>query len=150
GPVITITGIATFNGAPLGADGSRFAEKIPSANDNFTKIWGSHTFKTGFGWQQNNDNQESAVSSTYTFPSVASYLAAKNNTGCPISGIAAPGLCYTSFSTVLGVPGAAYKSNFYDFFAQDSWQVRPNLLVIYGVRYDYYASPSALANAPFV
>ena len=112
---------------------------------------GTHTFKTGFGWQQNNDNQTSAVYNQYTFPNVASYLAAKNDTtGCTISGIANPELCYSSFSTTLGNPGAAYKSNFYDFFVQDSWQLRPNLLMIYGVRYDYYAAPPALANAPFI
>jgi len=151
GPYIVITGIAQFNGTPLSAAGSRFAEKIPSLNDNFTKIMGKHTFKTGFGWQQNNDNQTSAVYNQYTFPNIASYLAAKNDTaGCTISGIANPTLCYSSFSTTQGNPGAAYKSNFYDFFVQDSWQLRPNLLMIYGVRYDYYASPPALANAPFI
>ncbi len=151
GPVIVISGIAEFNGTPLSAAGSRFAEKIPSVNDNFTKIVGAHTLKAGFGWQQNNDNQTSAVYNQYTFPNIASYLAAKNDTtGCAISGITNPLLCYSSFSTTQGNPGAAYKSNFYEFFAQDSWQMRPNLLVIYGVRYDYYASPPALSNAPFV
>lgn len=151
GPYIVISGIAQFNGTPLSAAGSRFAEKIPSLNDNFTKIMGKHTFKAGFGWQQNNDNQTSAVFNQYTFPNVASYLAAKNNTtGCTVSGVANPTLCYSSFSTTEGNPGAAYKSNFYDFFVQDSWQLRPNLLMIYGVRYDYYAAPPALANAPFI
>jgi hypothetical protein len=151
GPYIVITGIAQFNGTPLSAAGSRFAEKIPSLADNFTKIMGKHTFKTGFSWQQNNDNQTSAVFNQYTFPNVASYLAAKNNTsGCTVSGISNPLLCYSSFSTTQGNPGAAYISNWYDFFVQDSWQIRPNLLMIYGVRYDYYASPSALTNAPFI
>ncbi len=151
GPVISISGIALFNGTPLSAAGSRFAEKIPSLNDNFTKIVGPHTIKAGFAWQQNNDNQTSAVYNEYVFPNVASYLAAKNDTtGCTISGITNPELCYSSFSTTQGNPGAAYKSNFYDFFVQDSWQLRPNLLMIYGVRYDYYASPPALPNAPFV
>jgi hypothetical protein len=151
GPYIVITGVAQFNGTPLSAAGSRFGEKIPSLNDNFTKIIGKHTIKTGFGWQQNNDNQTSAVYNQYTFPNVASYLAAKNNTtGCTISGITNPELCYSSFSTTQGNPGAAYKSNFYDFFVQDSWQLRPNLLMIYGIRYDYYASPPALASAPFI
>ena len=64
---------------------------------------GTHTFKTGFGWQQNNDNQTSAVYNQYTFPNVASYLAAKNDTtGCTISGITNPELCYSSFSTTAG------------------------------------------------
>jgi len=151
GPYLVITGIAQFNGTPLSAAGSRFGEKIPSLNDNFTKIVGKHTIKAGFGWQQNNDNQTSAVYNQYTFPNVASYLAAKNNTtGCTVSGISNPLLCYSSFSTTQGYPGAAYKSNFYDFFVQDSWQLRPNLLLIYGLRYDYYAAPAALTNAPFI
>lgn len=151
GPYIVITGIAQFNGTPLSAAGSRFAEKIPSLADNFTKIMGKHTFKAGFSWQQNNDNQTSAVYNQYTFPNIASYLAAKNDTtGCTVSGISNPLLCYSSFSTTQGNPGAAYKSNFYDFFVQDSWQIRPNLLVIYGLRYDYYAAPTPLANAPSV
>ncbi|HEV1286225.1 MAG TPA: carboxypeptidase regulatory-like domain-containing protein [Bryobacteraceae bacterium] len=151
GPYIVISGIAQFNGTPLSAAGSRFAEKIPSLADNFTKIIGKHTVKTGFSWQQNNDNQTSAVYNQYTFPNVASYLAAKNNTsGCTVSGITNPLLCYSSFSTTQGNPGAAYKSNWYDFFVQDSWQIRPNLLMIYGVRYDYYAAPPALTNAPSV
>ncbi len=140
GPQIVITGIATFNGAALGADGSRFAEKIPSLNDNFTKIVGAHTFKTGFGWQQNNDNQTNAVYSQYTFPTIAAYLAAKSG--------AAP-MDYSKFTTVIGTPGAAYKSNFYDLFVQDSWQLRPNLLVIYGVRWDRFQAPAGMANAPF-
>lgn len=150
GPVILISGIAEFNGTPLSAAGSRFAEKIPSLNDNFTKIAGAHTFKAGFGWQQNNDNQTSAVYNEYTFPTVAAYLAAKNDTACPISGISNPLLCYSSYSTTIGNPGAAYKSNFYNFFAQDSWQLRPNLLLIYGIRYDYYAAPPPAPNAPFI
>lgn len=150
GPVITITGIAMFNGTQLSGAGSRFAEKLPSVNDNFTRIVGAHTFKAGFGWQQNNDNQTNAVYSQYTFPTIAAYLSAKNGTACPISGVANPLQCYSSFTTVLGNPGAAYKSNFYDFFVQDSWQARPNLLVIYGVRYDFYQAPPAMANAPFV
>ncbi len=149
GPYIVISGIAQFNGTPLGSDGSRFAEKIPSVNDNFTKVKGAHTIKAGFGWMQNNDNQTSAVYSQYTFPTIAAYLAAKNGTTCSISGITNPGLCYSSFLTVLGNPGQAYKSNFYDFFVQDSWQVRPNLLLIYGVRYDFYHAPPGEANAPF-
>jgi len=151
GPYIVITSVAQFNGTPLSAAGSRFGEKIPSLADNFTKIIGKHTLKTGFSWQQNNDNQTSAVYNQYTFPNVASYLAAKNDSsGCTVSGISNPLLCYSSFSTTQGNPGAAYKSNWYDFFVQDSWQIRPNLLMIYGLRYDYYASPSPLTNAPFI
>ena len=138
GPAITITGIATFNGTTSAE--TRFAEKIPSLNDNFTKIVGAHTIKFGFGFQQNNDNQLSAVYSQYTFSSVANYLSALNGVN-PYA--------YTQFTTILGVPGDSYKSNFYDLFLQDSWQVRPNFLLIYGVRWDRFQAPAGEANAPF-
>jgi len=148
GPEIVISGIANFNGTISAGD--RFAEKIPSFSDNFTKIWGSHTFKTGFGWQENNDNQVGDTGSEYTFPTIASYLAAKNGTACPISSSLASGYCYSTFSTTLGVPGASYKSYFYDFYVQDTWQVRPTLTVIYGVRWDRFQAPAGEANAPFM
>lgn len=138
GPAIVITGIATFNGTTSAE--SRFAEKIPSLNDNFTKILGAHTIKLGFGFQQNNDNQTSPVYSQYTFANLASYLSAASG-ATPYS--------YSQFTTILGVPGASYKSNFYDLFVQDSWQARSNLLIIYGLRWDRFQAPPGEANAPF-
>ncbi len=138
GPEITITGIANFGGTTSAGD--RFGEKIPSFNDNFTKIRGSHTYKMGFGWQLNNDNQQGDTYSQYTFSSIANYLAAKSGAN-PYS--------YTQFATVLGAPGYSYKSYFYDFYVQDSWQLRPNLLLIYGLRWDRFQAPSGEANAPF-
>lgn len=138
GPAITITGVATFNGTTSAE--TRFAEKIPSLNDNFTKIVGPHTIKVGFGFQQNNDNQLSAVYSQYTFSNVANYLAAESG---------ANPMAYSQFATILGVPGASYKSNFYDLFVQDSWQARSNLLIIYGVRWDRFQAPGGEPNAPF-
>jgi hypothetical protein len=139
GPEITITGIASFGGTT--AAGDRFGEKIPSFNDNFTKIAGKHTIKGGFGWQLNNDNQIGDTYSLYTFSSIANYLAAKNGTN-PYA--------YNTFSTVEGTPGASYKSYFYDFYLQDSWQIRPNLLIIYGLRWDRFQAPGGEANAPFI
>ena len=144
GPEICIagcnsTGLATFNGTQSAGD--RFAEKIPSFSDNFTKIRGAHTYKMGFAWQENNDNQVTDTYSFYNFPSVAAYLSAKSGAN-PLS--------YTQFGTVLGAPGVPYKSYFYDFYVQDSWQLRPNLLMIYGVRWDRFQAPSGEPNAPFI
>ncbi len=138
GPEIIINQVATFNGTQNAGD--RFGEKIPSFSDNFTKIRGSHTYKMGFGWQLNNDNQIGDTFSAYTFASTATYLQAKSGAN-PFS--------YTQFQTVLGTPGASYKSYFYDFYVQDSWQIRPNLLMIYGVRWDRFQAPGGEANAPF-
>ncbi len=135
GPEITISGIANFGGSNSVYD--RFQEKVPNLNDNFTVIHGAHTFKTGFGFQQNLDNQLADVYTQYTFPSITAYLAAANGSN-PYS--------YTTFNASVGQPGAWYHSFFWDWFAQDSWQVTPKLLVIGGVRYDKFSGPSGDPN----
>lgn len=139
GPQINISGIAIFNGST--GVGDRFQEKIPNLNDAFTITRGAHTMKFGGGFQQIQDTQTADVYSQYVFPSVAAYLAAKSGTNL---------YSYSTYNTVIGLPGAWYHSLFWNFFAQDSFQVRPNLLLIYGVRYDRFQSPDADPNAPFI
>lgn len=141
GPTVAVTGVATFNGYGPGFNGDKFSEKIPSFSDGFTWIRGTHTMKAGFGWQQNNDNQVGPVTNRYTFSSIANYLAAMSG---------ANPFAYSTYATVLGVPGVSYKSNFIDFYVQDTWQIRPNLVAIYGVRYDRFQAPGGEANAPFL
>ena len=140
GPTVAVTGVATFNGYGAGFKGDKFAEKIPSFSDGLTVIRKAHTIKVGIGWQENNDNQVGPVTNRYTFSSIANYLAAKSG---------ANPFAYSTYATVLGVPGVAYKSQFLDWYAQDSWQIRPNLLMIYGVRYDRFQAPDGEASAPF-
>lgn len=139
GPQISISGVANFGGST--AVGDRFQEKIPNLTDNFTFIKGPHTVKVGFGFQQIQDTQTGDVYDQYVFPNIAAYLSAKSG-ATPFS--------YSTFNTVVGLPGAWYHSFFWNWFAQDSWQVRPNLIVIYGLRYDRFQSPNANPNAPFV
>src|SRR5256885_7014889 len=52
---------------------------------------------------------------------VQAYLDAKNGVN-PRS--------YSTYLTVLGTPGASYKSTWTDFFVQDSWKALPNLTEI--------------------
>ena len=137
GPQINISGVATFNGST--GVGDRYQEKIPNLNDSVTLIRGQHALKAGFGFQQNQDTQTADVYSQYNFSSVAQYLAAK--AGNPLS--------YDTYATVIGLPGAWYHSVFWNWFAQDSFQARHNLLLIFGVRYDRFQGPAADPNAPF-
>jgi hypothetical protein len=142
GPQISISNVAIFGGST--GVGDKFQEKIPSFNDNVTYIKGAHTIKVGFGFQKNNDTQLADVYTQYVFPSLNAYLAAKNGPNTA----AAQG--YSSVSASIGQPGAAYHSVFFDFFGQDTWQVRKNLLLTYGVRYDQYRAPTPPAGEPFV
>jgi outer membrane receptor protein involved in Fe transport len=138
GPMITISGIANFGGS--NSVGDKFQEKIPSFNDNLTWIKGKHEIKFGFGMQQNLDTQFADIFTQYTFASIAQYQSALNGTSPQV---------YSSVSTSIGNPGAAYHSLFFDLFGQDAWQLRKNLLVTYGVRYDQYRAPTPPANEPF-
>ena len=138
GPQISISGIANFGGST--AVGDRFQEKIPNLNDNLTLIKGAHTIKMGFGFEHPLDTQTNDVYSQFVFPTIAAYLSAKSGDK-PFS--------YTTFNTVVGLPGSWYHSFFWNFFAQDSWQVRPSLLLIYGLRYDRFQGPPGEPNAPF-
>lgn len=139
GPVIFIPGVAYFNGT--NGAGDFFAEKIPSLNDNFTLIHGKHTLKAGGGVQQILDVQLSTRFNQYQFPSVDAYLQAK-------SGVAPLG--YTNYQTSIGVLGAGYHSLFWNAFAQDTWQAKPNLLLTFGLRYDRFQPPDAPSTQPFV
>jgi hypothetical protein len=139
GPAVSIPGIATnFNGSI--SVGDVLAEKIPSWNDNVTYIRGPHTFKAGFGYSRIIDVQQGDSFTQYVFPTIAAYQAA-------VSG--ANPKSYTTVNALIGNTRVAYISNFFNFFAQDSWQVRPSLLVTYGIRYDRFLSPNANAAAPF-
>jgi len=138
GPEITISGIANFGGST--AVGDRFQEKIPNLNDNFTVIRGAHTFKTGFGYQQNLDTQAADIYTQYVFPTIASYQTA-------LAGLTP--FSYSTFNASVGEPGAWYHSFFWDAFLQDSWKVTPKLTVVYGVRYDRFNSPGGDKSALF-
>lgn len=136
GSEITISGVANFGGST--AVGDRFQEKIPNLNDNFTVLKGSHTFKAGFGFQQNLDTQVGDIYTQYVFPNIASYLTARSG-ATPFS--------YSTFNASVGQPGAWYHSFFWNAFAQDSWQITPSLLAVYGVRYDQFRGPGGDPNA---
>ena len=147
GPVIAISA-GSYNGASASAvtfngtngAGDKFQEEIPSFSDNVTLVRGPHSFKAGFAFQQNNDTQLQDIYTQYNFVDIQHYLDTK-------SGKTPTG--YSSLSASIGHPGAAYHSSDYAVFGQDTWQIRRNVLVNYGVRYDQYVAPPPPAGEPF-
>jgi TonB-dependent receptor-like protein len=139
GPSITIPGVAQF-GAPAATDGPLlFNERITQFLDNVTWNTGAHSLKFGGDVQIVRDRREVALVSTYTFPSISSYLDARNGTN-PRN--------YSQFSQIVGDPKIEFGSQYYFLFAQDDWRVRPNFKLNFGVRYELYDIPDARANAP--
>jgi hypothetical protein len=137
-PAVNIAGVAFLSGSI--SVGDVLAEKIPSWNDNLTYVRGPHTFKAGFGYSRIIDVQEGDSFTQYVFKTIADYQAA-------VSG--ANPKSYNTVNALIGNTRVGYISNFFNFFAQDSWQVRPSLLVTYGIRYDRFLSPDPNATAPF-
>src|SRR3982750_183686 len=137
GPAITVSGIAQFGGARLGdtnSVGFDFNQGITQAIDNVSWIRGKHALKAGVDAQFIGDRRVRGEQFVYTFPSTAAYLDAK-------SGVNPLG--YSTLQQVFGSRDASYDSGFYGLFAQDDWQVTPQLKILYGLRYDLFDVPSS-------
>jgi len=137
GPAVTVSGIAQFGGARLGdtnSVGFDFNQGITQVIDNISWVRGRHAFKAGIDAQWIGDRRTRGEQFVYTFPNNEAYLAAKSG--------AAP-LGYTNLQQLFGNRDAEYSSGFYGLFAQDDWQVTPQLKVLYGLRYDVFDVPQS-------
>lgn len=137
GPTINVTGVANFGGSDQ--TGLRFIETTPQFNDNLTYNRKTHTYKFGVDFRTIRDEQVSPTFARYTFPSIAAYQAALNGT-------ATRG--YNTYAQAFGNPEFKYNSLFTGIYLQDSWKIKPNFTVNYGVRYDVYKLPAPNETAP--
>ena len=135
---VTITNAISF-GHPT-SDGEDFVQGISQVLDNFTLIKGRHSFKQGFDFQYVHDTRAVPLTAVYTFPTLASYQAAKAGTA-PFG--------YTTFAQVFGDPNFKMNSQLFSAFWQDDWRLKENLKLLYGFRYDAYFYPAANPDAPF-
>jgi len=131
-PTINISGVASFGASDQ--TGVQFTETTPEWSDNFTYIRGNHAFKVGGDFRYIRDQQVSNTFARYTFPSIAAYQQAVNGTN-PKG--------YTTYAQSFGNPDLKYSSLFTGLYVQDSWKLRQNITLNYGVRYDVYKIPDA-------
>jgi hypothetical protein len=137
GPAVTVSGVAAFGGARLGdgnSVGFDFNQGITQVIDNLSWLRGKHGLKAGIDTQYIADDRVRGDLFLYTFPTTASYNAARSGQN-PLG--------YTNLQQLFGNRSASYSSVFYGLFAQDDWQVTPQLKVLYGLRYDVFDVPSA-------
>ncbi|MDQ3920610.1 MAG: TonB-dependent receptor, partial [Acidobacteriota bacterium] len=125
--------------------------------DNLNLVEGAHTFK--FGGDVNFVNIPSAVFEL-NFAGLFNFggLSATTLAAFPTVGGAAPpdftpvqqyGLGFpSSFIQGFGNPVSKIKNKPLAFFGQDSWKIRPNLTLNYGVRYDIELTQQVAAS-PF-
>ncbi len=139
GPSIVISNVANF-GSPPGTDTITPLEKVMQIQDNLTWTVNTHVVKFGGGFNFIDDLKRSAISASYTFPSITAYLDAKNGIN-PRS--------YNRYEETFGDPEITYKSTFWNFFVQDDWKLTRRLKTNYGLRYDLYQIPKADSTSPF-
>jgi len=127
-------------GGPTG-DGELFKQRIYQVVNNFTLLRGKHNFKAGIDYSFIKDDRSVPLPATYTFPTVAAYLAAKS--GANTRG-------YTNFTQTVAVePNFDMTNAGFSAFIQDDFKVTSNFKLLYGVRYDLNLYNKGIAGSPY-
>jgi hypothetical protein len=105
--------------------------------DNLTYQLGSHTFKTGlmFAFEQKNENANNQTQGSFAFVAGGGRTAFQNFLTGNRDGLCGTGCTYSEAQ--IDVTNHL-RFNRYEMFAQDTWRVRPNVTLDYGVRYALY------------
>jgi hypothetical protein len=149
----------TYGGLPLGlwpdySNNPLELKKLqPNFGDNLTKVWGRHTIKAGIFSQRTTNNQTATNPSTngiiqdYYYGGAGSYFADYNGTypdGSPAYGNPHFNSGNALANFFEGQIQDWHQQNFNpytnlyfwdtDFYGQDTWRLRSNLVVTYGLR----------------
>jgi hypothetical protein len=142
GTAIQVIGSAFMGSNPFSP--VRRTEKRYEVTDNLNYIRGNHTFKFGgdISFIDIGARFELNFPGLFNFGGVAGSTLANFIPGLPASApditpVQSYGLGFPSaFIQGFGNPNSTIKNRPLAFFAQDSWKIRPNFTLNYGVRYD--------------
>ena len=140
-PAIDIAGVASFGGpyAAVQSGNSDFSEATWQLVDNYSWQTGRHTYKAGIDIQRIVDRRVNTRRRLYRFGSIDTYLTAENGSDPR---------AYQSYLEDLGDPRIDYHTTFASAFVQDEMLIAPRLKLIYGLRYDLFATPEATGGGP--
>ena len=139
GKIPTIS-VPNFYGLAGGPYPSHSTGPIYTFSDSLTKVWGNHTFKFGGYFEYSGENDEDQINVS-TVPGGSnnqngSFTFSDTGTG-RTSGVGLANLAFGTADSYTEIGPRAYtlwRSQLYEFFAQDSWKITPNLHIDYGVR----------------
>jgi hypothetical protein len=135
--------------AQLGSDTSAnqyYLEHQYDFVEAYSRHWGRHQFKAGFDIATIHVISKDRLTQTYTFPNLTAYLNTVNQMTNPATG--KPFNAYSQLQQSFGVNQADHTTNSYNFYAQDDFQIRSNLTLSYGLRYERNQYPGLSASAP--
>lgn len=150
-------------GSVMQAYGNLFQER-----ENISSTVASHTIKAGFEFRKNVDTTYFGISpngeydfgggTAYATEAIASSSGTHNiNVGDPLPDTLSGFLSGSPFAYIVAVapPGfsggshigpAAINRSDYNFFVEDTWKMRSNLTLDYGLRWEYYSPISERAH----
>jgi hypothetical protein len=118
---------SSFNGV-----GAPYTGNSLSYIDNLSILKGNHSFKVGMEIRPLQLYNDQIGGTTYTYNSINGFLANAPTQIQFFGDLSDP-------SPFTGLSGnAQVKQAYYIGYGQDSWKLRPNLTLTYGVRYEYY------------
>ncbi len=149
---VNIPGFAFFGREPFSF--TRRTEQRYEFADNFSWIKGKHNIKFGANVNHLPVTADFTVNfgGLYDFGSVSAALLNPAFGSFPaFSAVQAYGLGLPQdFIQGVGNPHDEFQNNTVGFFLQDSWRIRPNLTLNYGVRYDVEFTPTFAPTNPTV
>jgi hypothetical protein len=119
--------LLTAYGYPIYSPYSSF-----SVSDNVSKVYNSHTFKFGGVIEQGNKNQQSNHDTYITLGQWGQTNATGNNFGDLYVGRP------IEFQQATDRPVDNFRFYNYEFYGQDSWKVKPNVTLEYGLRLGFF------------
>ena len=142
-PVIDVTGQPTIGSPQL----THVRYKNWNPKDNLTIISGSHTFKMGVdvSWESKDENAASLTQGRYLFSGLQTRNPITSTGGIGLAdfllGRASSSATQAAYAEPERDVTEALKFGRTEFYGQDTWKIRPNLQLDYGLRYYRYRQP---------